>query len=445
MVDPLLLGVVFILLICLVIIIRRTEIIPYLYIYFTARKDLPVNLPSDFGLEAIPISFPVKDKLQKAWFFPNKQENDSTILMIPDWINERSFENSLKTSGVLQLMGFNVLLPVIHTIDESTRLLLKKNYSPRYYTLTIIKAYEYLISRDNLDKRKIAIYSESLSTLLASALVKDQPIKAVILENGPIPLSTLITRNLSYSGFGVSFFRFLTRVLLWPFLWRTRWDRHHSLSMLHSCPTFLISVFDHKDQPNQNIIRNFTSLYKPKQLWVENALLPTGGIRDTWPEEYFSQVKEFYNRWLNKEPAPEWHCEMKVSKKGKKKFSALITISALPPQMDHIPVLITVSDGKNQLHHKRVWFLGAEETYEFQLPFRSSFHSLLPLLNVERVENKSLPWIKLDAEEALTHTVKTIVSLKLPDLVDYEDRYFKIKPRILADINLEESEEITPI
>ncbi|MHA1978264.1 MAG: hypothetical protein ACW98I_15265 [Candidatus Hodarchaeales archaeon] len=432
MVDPLLIGVVFILLICLIMIIRYFEIIPYLYIYFTARK-----------LEATPISFPVKDKIQKAWFFPSTEENDTTILMVPDWIKEHSLENSLKTSGVLQLMGFNVLLPIIHDVDESTRLLVKKNYSPQYYTETIAKAYEFLISRDNLNKRKIALYSESFSTILTSTLVKDHSIQAVVLENGPIPLSNLVARSLPYSGFGVSLLRFVTRMLLWPFLWRTRWDRHRSLSMLHACPTFLISVFDHKDQPNQNIFRNFTLLYKPKKLWIENALLPSGGIRDTWPDEYFSQVKHFFDHWLNKDPAPEWHCEMRITKSEKKAFTTFLTISVLPPQMRHLPLYITLSNRKNQIRQERVWFLGAEQTYEFQLPFRSSFHSLLPLINVERVEKKRLPWIKLEAEDALTHTIKTIASLKLSELVDYEERYFKTKDRILVDIDLEESPEIT--
>ena len=443
MVDPLLLGIFVILLAILGLIIRYTEIIPYLYIYFTTKKGLEINLPSDYGLEATPISFPVKDNIQRAWFFPSKQENDASILMIPDWINEHSLENSLKTSGVLQLMGFNVLLPIIHNIDESTRLLLKKNYSPHYYTLTIIKAYEYLISRENLNRRKIDLYGESFSTILASTLVKDQPIQAVVLENGPVPLSTLITRKLPYTGFGVSFLRAIARILLWPFLWNTRWDRRRSLSMLHSCPTFLISVFDHKDQPNQNIFKNFTSLYKPKQLWIENALLPSGGIRDTWPEEYFAQVKNFFNRWLNKDPAPEWHCEMKVTKSGKKEFTTSLTISALPPQMEHLSLYITLSNRKNHLINERVWFLGAEQKYKFRLPFRSSFHSLLQFINVERVEKKRFPWIKLDAEEALTHTIKTITSLKLSDLVGYEERYFSTKDQILADIDPEDTSEVT--
>ncbi len=443
MVDPLLIGVSFFLLIVLFIVIRRTELIPYLYIYFIGKKDLPVNLPSDFGLEPISISFPVGENMQNAWFFPSKQDNDATILMIPDWITEQSLENSLKTSGVLQLMGFNVLLPIIHHIDESTRLLLKKNLSPRYYTSTIESAYEYLISRKDLDKRKIAVYSDSFSTLLVSSLVGDQAIQAVVLENGPSSLGTLISHQFPYTGFGVRVIRSILRHLLGVFLWKTRWDRGRSLSMLHSCPTFLVSVFNHRDQPNRNIFKNFTSLYKPKQLWLENALLPSGGIRDTWPEEYFSQVKHFYDRWINKDPAPEWHCEMKVSKSGKKEYTTSLTISVLPPQMEQLPLNITLSNRKNQLHQERVWFLGAEQTYQIQTPFRSNFHSLLPYFNIERTGNEQIPWIKLEAEEALIHTVQTIVSLNLSDLIDYEERYFMTKDQLVKDIKSEESVSAT--
>ncbi len=444
MVDSLFIGVILLLIISIIIIIRLTELIPYLYIYFTSRKDFSVRLPSDFELEAKSITFSTRDKMQRAWFFPSQEENDACILMIPDWINENSLANSLKTCGVLQLMGFNVLLPVIHDIDESTRLLLKKNFSPNYFISTIDAAYEYLVSREDLDKRKIAVYSDSFSTLIASTLVKDQPIQAIVLENGPSSLGTLIAHRLPYNGFGITFIRRLIRIVMGIFLWRTRWDRRRSLSTLHSCPTFLISVYDHKKQPNRNIFRNFTAIYKPKQLWLETALLPSGGIRDTWPDEYFSQVKHFYNRWINKIPAPEWHCEMKVSKEGKNEYTTSLTISVLPPQMEQVPLYITLSDRKDQIIQERVWFLGAEQNYDFQLPFRSSFHSLLPIFNIKRTKNEKSPWIKLEADEALSHSLQTIVSFELVDLMDYEKRYFAIKEKILTDIVPNEGGEITP-
>jgi hypothetical protein len=442
MVDPLFIGIVIILLISIIIIIRITELIPYLYIYFNSKKDISITFPSDFGLESTSITFPVGERLQKAWFFPSRQEDAATILMIPDWITEKSLENSLKTSGVLHLMGYNVFLPIIHDIDESTRLLLKMNFSPRYFISTITQAYEYLISRDDLNKRKIAVYSDSFSTLIASTLVREQPIQAIVLENGPSSLGTLIAHRLRYNGFGISVIRRLIRIFMGLFLWKTRWDRHRSLSMLHSCPTFLISVYDHKHQPNHNIFRNFSAIYKPKQLWLENALLPSGGIRDTWPDEYYSQVKHFYDRWINNESAPEWHSEMKVKKSGKNEYITSLTISALPPQMEHIPLYLTLSNRKNLIHQERVWFLGAEQTYQFHIPFRSSFHSLLPFFNIERTKSKELPWRKLEAENALIHTVNTTVSLKLQDLMDYEERYFKTKDKILVDIAQDENELI---
>ncbi|MHA2175117.1 MAG: hypothetical protein ACXABI_09830, partial [Candidatus Hodarchaeales archaeon] len=76
---------------------------------------------------------------------------------------------------LFQVMGFNVLLPIIHDIDESTKKLLKKHLSYKIYKSTMEAWYDYLLSLKSLDRKQIAIYSEYLGTVFASLFVKTQP------------------------------------------------------------------------------------------------------------------------------------------------------------------------------------------------------------------------------------------------------------------------------
>ena len=294
----------------LIIILRITEGIPFLYIFFTVRKRFSVHIPEDYRLKADLIEFVVNERSQKAWFFAGENNPSTCILMIPDSTSVNYLGNSLRTAGILQNMNFNVLLPLVHECDLSSREVVKKTISTRNYQAIIDAAYKYLVDNENIDKRKIAIYSDSLGTVFTCSLVKNQLIKAVTIENGPVTLSTLITGKIPFSNIFSTLLSTLIRILMWPVIWRTRWNSQRALSMLSSCPSFQISVFNLKDVPNKMIFRNYTSSYKPKQLWIEDALLPVGGIRNTWVMEYFHQIKHFYYRSLNDEQDFDWHTEM---------------------------------------------------------------------------------------------------------------------------------------
>lgn len=431
MTDPLVLVSIFFIILCIITIIRLTEVIPNLYIYFTSRKGYSVKFPDDYGLKTTVISYLVGERNQEGWFFPSEESNPASILLIPDWTFHHAFSNSLKTAGVLQLMGYNVLLPLVHDVDESSQQIVKMSFTTQYYQKVIEKAYEYLLSQERLDKRQIAIFSEALGTVFASSLVKDYPIKAIVLENGPITLSHLIAGKIPQSGFISTIIGFFLRFIFWPFFWKTRWNNRSTLSMLHSCPSFQISIFNHKNVPSHDIFNNYAALYKPKQIWIEHALLPQGGIRDTWPQEFFSQVKTFYNRWLTKEPATEWHYDQKV-KKQKQGYIVQQSIHALPPQMDQVPLCISLADKKN-LIHERICFEGAEMTLEYQLPFKPHFISTIPYYNVQK-NDKISSWFKLDAQQALERTIDSIASLELSVMAVYEERYSKIKKEISKDL-----------
>ncbi|MHA1543464.1 MAG: hypothetical protein ACTSQH_10875, partial [Candidatus Hodarchaeales archaeon] len=285
--------------------------------------------------------------------------------------------------------------------------------------------YNYILEYTTIDKRKIAIYSDSLGTVFACSLVKKHHIKAVVLESGPVTLSSLITGKIPFSNIFATLVSILVRIFMWPVIWRTRWNSQRSLKMLSSCPSLQIAVFHHNSIPNKTIFQNYTASYKPKQLWIEDALLPVGGIRNTWVMEYFYQINHFYDRWLNNEQTLDWHTEMKVKRNEKTSYEVNLKISVLPPVLEHLPLRVTLLDGKNNLQHEQIVFIGAEMNYEFNTEFRPKIVSILQYHNVDLLGLKS--WVKQDVTEALESNLKKVMKS--------EKRYFMIKKAILKDAN----------
>jgi hypothetical protein len=392
------------------------------------RKKLKIQIPEDYRLKADLIEFDISGKSQKAWFFAGINNSSACVLMIPDLTSENYLGNSLRTAGILQTMDFNVLLPLIHEFDLSSRQITKKTISTHDYQSIIDGAYKFLVENENIDKRKIAIYSDSLGTVFACSLVEQQYIKAIILENGPVTLPILITVEFPFSNIFSSLLSILIRISMWPLIWRTRWNSQRALKMISSCPSFQISVFDHDSIPNKTIYQNFSSSYKPKQLWIEDALLPVGGIRNTWVMEYFLQIKYFYDRWLSNEQILDWHTEMKVKRKEKTSYTTFLKISVLPPILEHVPIRLTLSDGKNLIQNEHLVFIGAEMNFEFKSNFRPKFVSILRYHNVDLLNLKS--WVKQDLGEALSRNIETMTFLSLKNMMKYEKRYFMIKKAI---------------
>jgi hypothetical protein len=201
--------------------------------------------------------------------------------------------------------------------------------------------------------------------------------------------------------------------------------------MLSSCPSLQIAVFHHNSIPNKTIFQNYTSSYKPKQLWIEDALLPVGGIRNTWVMEYVHQINHFYDRWLNDEQTLDWHTEMNVKRIAKTSYNVNLMISVLPPVLEHLPLRLTLLDGKNNIQHERVVFIGAEMNCEFSSEFRPKIVSIIQYHNVELLDLKT--WVKQDAKEALERNIETMTYLDLKNVIKYEKRYFIVKNAILKD------------
>ncbi|UCG03418.1 MAG: hypothetical protein JSW11_05380 [Candidatus Heimdallarchaeota archaeon] len=429
-----LIVIALILLILAIMIIRFFELLPRLILGVIAHEitsEDPVLIsPSDIGLTAELVDIPSDTDSLTAWFFPSEvTSNEAGILMIPNWYDREDQEYSLKTAGLLHQAGYNVLLPVYHwRVNDNQELEFnRRSVCPQKCQKITRKTYEYFCTRPEINKRNIGIWSNGAGSMLACQLIKDLPIKAVVLEDGPVSLSNvLVTRLHKKRNFPP---KILLNILLFPFLWRTRWQGKNAVKNLRACPSFLIANILEDDQ--KNLWQTFFRLHKPRQLWFEHAL-HSKAIHDTWPQEYFLQIRTFYDVWLKNTPQPEFHYDFSVKRRKKGVYPLEIRISVIPPQLKKIPLQIMLSDD-NRYTERRIWFGGASTTINCPLKYKPNSISVTKFLNVKHDESTSQEWMKRDAEKALYTTIEKMalyLPKKLPGLMD---RYFIQKSVILNE------------
>ncbi|MFX0050564.1 MAG: alpha/beta hydrolase family protein [Candidatus Hermodarchaeota archaeon] len=419
----------------IIIIVRNREIIPQLIFWLFARgKEFDYTNPQDIGITADLVEISTEETIAKALFFP--ANSDSGILMVTNWFLREDYYISLKTASFFQSAGYNVLLPLYHELNDSGTKFQKKNLAPKKCQRIIQSAFDFLIVHPAINKRRIGIYSNTLGTVLASRLIKNQPIKAVILENGPVDLWSKLAGYLNLqkdipfvlSKISLIFF-------LWPFLWRTDWQSSGVINNLHACPTFFIASREDQTFPRKYIWRNFSRLHlkSPHKLWFEHALLPAS-LSDTWNQEYMLQIRNFYDRWLLGEEQPDFHYDFSVKRKTKGKYPVEIRITIMPPQMEDIPLQIILSDkGSRNATELRIWFNGASMTINYESNMKPTSISLLPYGNVISNDNPERQWVKKGAQEALDSTVEQMAHIPYYDIDKMLDRYFFLKGILLNE------------
>jgi hypothetical protein len=421
-----LIVITLIILILVILTIRYLELVPRLILWFISRditnKDHLIT-PNDIGLTAELVEISLNQDTLIAWFFPSEVfSNEAGVLMVPNWFHREDQEYSLKIAGILHQAGYNVLLPVYHwrLNDNQEYIFNKRSVCPKNCQKLIRKAYEYFCTRPEINKRNIGIWSNGAGTILACQLVKEFPIKAIVLEDGPTSLWDL--------GEKKSFLQKISVLLLFPFLWRTRWEGKNAVKNLRACPSFLIAnILD----AHKNLWKTFSRLHKPSQLWFEHAL-HSKAILDTWTQEAYLQIRTFYNTWLQNTTPPDFHYDFSVKRKKKGFFPVEIRISAIPPQLEKIPLQIMLSDNVRYTEY-RIWFDGASTMITCPMKYKPNNMSVIKFLNVEPGEPTIRQWMKRDAEKALYTTIKKMASYPPEKLNELMDRYFIQKSVLLNE------------
>ncbi|MFX1285695.1 MAG: hypothetical protein ACFFB5_18790 [Promethearchaeota archaeon] len=442
MINELLL-ILFLLIILTIVIMRRMEIVPCLIFWLMARditsEDDSSLITPDLGLSVEFVEIPTKERPLTALYFPSKIASTAGILMIPNWFQKEDQKNSLKVANILHTIGFNILLPLYHwDLDERHELVFqKRSVCPKEYQGVIEEAYEYFITRSEINKRSVGIWSNATGTILACQLVKNSPIKAVVLEDGPVSLWNNVAAMLQEKRFLKHLTKFVIIPILFPFLWRTRWQSNNAVKDLRACPSFLIAI---REDPRKKLWQTYTKLFS-SQLWYEHALHPKD-ISDTWIQEYFMQVRNFYEYWLLEQTSqqPEFHYDFSVERKKKGKFPVEVRVSAIPPQLDDVPLQIILSDGV-RFNELRIWFSGATRTITYSLDFKPNNMSAIQFTNVElkkHTQHQKTRWIKRDAEKALFTTIEKIINSPPNKITEQMDRYFFLKSILLNEQQLQE-------
>lgn len=425
-----------------ILLIRYVEGIPRVIFWFIARDiesgDYSAMTPLDLGLTAELIEIPMKKGSFNAWFFPSEVTPTAGVLCIPNWYQRGELENAVKTAGILQTAGYNVLLPIYHWgMDESYQLIFKRNIGIKQCQKMIEDSYSYFIRRPEIDKKNIGIWSNSSGTILACQIIKDTPIKAVVLEDGPITLWNEISVLLhERKDFPFLLTKFTLIILLFPFIWRTRWMSERAIKNLRICPSFLIAS---REESQKRLWQTFSRLHKPKQLWFEHALHPRC-IRDTWIQEYFLQLSSFFDFWFLRSPQPEFHYDFSIKHKKKGKYSYEIRITAMPPQVEKVPLQIILSDSTRYVE-LRIWFNGASLTLYLSSKYKMNNMSILTFRNVEQTDHPYHQWIKRDARLALNATIEEISHFPPNKLKEVMEKYYFLKGILLYEQAFEEFKE----
>jgi hypothetical protein len=426
---PIVLGIIF---------ARYLELVPQFIFWLIAqdkRKDeFKYITPEDIEVSAELVEYYYQETPIIAWFFPGKNESKATVLMVPNWFLKEDHENNLKAAGILQNAGYNVLLPIFHW-NLDGKVFQKRYVSPKTCQRIIDESYKYLRTRPDIDRRNIALWSNASGTILACQIVKDHPIKSIILEDGPVTLWNDFSDYLNYTrNFPYSVTKFILILLLWPFLWRTKWQSKHILKKLGACPSFLIAT---REDSRKQFWRSFTFLHRPKQLWFEHGL-PMGGIRDLWTQEYCLQVRVFYDTYfkLLQSPKPDFHYELSADGRKNGRYSFRVRITSMPPQMEKIPIQIIVSHKGNRFSEYRVWFSGVSFNLHHSCKDRPLGISVSPFYNVvpctgDVAERRM--WLKKEAHEALNIAIQEVIKYPLRHLRAISQRYFFIKSIILQE------------
>ena len=446
MVNGELIIITLLLLIIVILILRYLDIAPRLILWYFARdlENYSLVTPENIGLMAELIEISSDQNSLAAWFFQSEVvSNEAGILMVPNWYYREDQEYSLKTAGLLHQAGYNVLLPLWHwRVNENHKLEFnRRSVCPKKCLTMIRKAYDYFWKRPEINKRNIGIWSNGSGTILACQLVKNLPIKAIVLEDGPVGLWSIVATRLQ--GRRLFILKFILHLLINPFLWRTRWQEKNVVKNLRICPSFLLANI--QDDPHKKLWQTYFRLHKPRQLWFENAL-NSKAIRDTWLQEYFLQIRTFYDFWLQKkvpqQDHPEFHYDFSVRRRKKGFHPVEVRISVIPPQLERIPLQIILSDN-NRWTERRIFFgPGASIKITWPLEFRPNNISLMKFQNVQPGESNS-QWMKQDADKALYVTIEKMASYPPEKLAELMDRYFIQKSVLLNEQLLKDEAQKT--
>ncbi|MHA2226159.1 MAG: hypothetical protein ACXAC8_13190 [Candidatus Hodarchaeales archaeon] len=401
--------------------------------------------PVDLGLTAEFVEIPLKKNPINAWFFPSDINSQASILIVPNWYDKDDHENNLKTAGILNAAGYNVLLPIFHwSTDENFKFVFKKrNLGPKHCQQIGEAAYGYLLSRPEISRKSVALWANQSGTIIACKLIKNLPIKAIILEDGPVTLWNRLAQIIEGKmgiPFGVS--KFILISFLFPFLWRTRWQSKGAVKDIGSTPSFLIAT---REDPKKYLWQTYNMLYKPRQLWLEHSISPKT-IRDTWIQEYFLQVKAFLDLLLNgsvRTENPELHSEFSTKRLKRGSFLLEIQINSIPPQKDPRPLQIILSDDRKFAEY-RIWFSGASTLISHKINFKPNNLAIITFKNVEPEDlHPQRQWIKRDTTVALNATIEKLIQ-DCPHELDIKmDRYFFIKSVIQNELNLKKEAKLT--
>ena len=261
-----------------------------------SARDPITETPADYGMPSYEtLTLTASDKLKlAAWYIPT--HNGAAVIVVHGYKGNRS--GMLPQAAVLAKNGYGVMLLDLRAHGQSEGELITFG---KYETRDLEAAYQYLLTRPDVDKSKIGILGNSMGAAIVILYAAQNPaIKATVADSAFASLQDSI-------GKGVEELAHLPAFPFAPLIeFYSEGEAHMQASEISAeahigqiSPRAVLLMQGGQDKiiPPNNGDRLFAAAGQPKELWFEPQVAHTDFIVDM-PAEYERRVIAFYDKYL---------------------------------------------------------------------------------------------------------------------------------------------------
>lgn len=258
-------------------------------------RELPRDSPEDFHLEFENVTITNPDGMKLAgWFIPG--ENNAVIIMQHGYKSTRS--ELLNEAEMMHRHGYNVLVTSVRAHDESEGELITLGVNE----IQDMEAwYQYLLTRDDVDREKIGIIGNSFGGMLSIQFAsQNKNIKAIVANCAFSSMNDTVATSVKHFT-GLPEFPFVPLIVFWAEngtgikmeeIDATKW-----IPLISPRPVFILQGGKDTVISPTSGQRLYDAAGEPKELWFDPKLGHVEFDTDR-AYEYEMRVSAFFDKYL---------------------------------------------------------------------------------------------------------------------------------------------------
>ncbi len=260
-----------------------------------AEHKLPSETPADYNLPFEDVTVTTPDGLKLAgWFIPS--QNGAVIIMQHGYKFDR--EEFLNEAEMMRRHGYGALITSVRAHDASEG----EQITFGVKEMQDLEAwYQYLLTRDDIDPRRIGILGNSFGGMLSIQYASiNKNIKAVATQSAFSSLDDTVNTSVTHFT-GLPAFPFAPLIVFWAEretgfdskeIDATKW-----IALISPRPVFLMQGGADTVISANSGQKLFDAAGDPKELWFEPALDHVE-FDSEFPEEFEARVAAFFDKYL---------------------------------------------------------------------------------------------------------------------------------------------------